>query len=179
MINFFKIKKEKKINKIFNEQIDILIKLSEKDKKEIEDLVYKYKFITDKDGNKILLYFEGDNDYFSIAAYNYRSFKYLMKLTGIVEKKENKVKIADILPPDYDKKERKNFNKGIGSEILKFMDELMPYYYKDIHIIYGDLSDVDLGHRDRQIHFYKKNGFEIDLFHNDWGKIEKSIYKKD
>lgn len=70
--------------------------------------------------------------------------------------------------------ENVDFNKGYGS---RMMEELL-YYARELHFdyIYGNLSKVDMEHKDRLHHFYKKFGFTIteylDSQDNLYGKIE-------
>ena len=53
----------------------------------------------------------------------------------------------------------KNYNKGYGSAM---MQKLVEYAKENSYsLLYGNLSDIDIGHRDRLYHFYKKFGFEI------------------
>lgn len=51
-------------------------------------------------------------------------------------------------------------NEGIGTELLKYIEEIARS--QEVKIIKGWLSDIDLqDHRDRLLHFYSKNGFDI------------------
>ena len=52
-----------------------------------------------------------------------------------------------------------DYNKGYGSLLM----ENLLAYAKEHHFtfIYGNLSEVDLGHKDRLHHFYQKFGFTI------------------
>lgn len=50
-------------------------------------------------------------------------------------------------------------NKGYGSLMMR---ELIAYAKeKGFARIYGNLADIDMGHRERLYHFYKKFGFSI------------------
>ena len=61
------------------------------------------------------------------------------------------------------------FNKEVG--ILKGLFESD----KKVH---GNLANVDLDHKDRLVHFYKKHGYSIveeNEEKNYWGKITKEL----
>ena len=68
-------------------------------------------------------------------------------------------------------------NIGIGSRLIKmFEDKCNQRGNKEIN---GDLSNVDLDHKDRLVHFYEKNGYQI-IYGNDenpnyWGEIFKKL----
>ncbi|OBZ10882.1 GNAT family N-acetyltransferase [Bacillus sp. FJAT-26390] len=53
----------------------------------------------------------------------------------------------------------KNQNNGYGSILINKLKEIA--LNKNISKITGNLSSVDSGHIDRQNHFYKKNGLEV------------------
>ena len=70
--------------------------------------------------------------------------------------------------------EKADYNKGYGSMM---MDKLLSYACENgFHYIWGNLSDVDLGHKDRLHHFYEKFGFAITEYAEPdgcyYGKIE-------
>lgn len=73
----------------------------------------------------------------------------------------NSIHINDIKPcPRADR--NKCINKGYGSQL---MTALLEYASKqNIIEIFGELSAVDLDHRDRLHHFYQKFGFEISIY---------------
>lgn len=67
---------------------------------------------------------------------------------------DSTILIGDII---HDK--QKNYNKGYGSAM---MQKLIEYAKENGYSrLYGNLSDVDIGHKDRLYHFYEKFGFEI------------------
>lgn len=66
---------------------------------------------------------------------------------------------STILIGDIIHNNKKNYNKGYGSAM---MQKLVEYAKENSYsLLYGNLSDVDIGHRDRLYHFYEKFGFEI------------------
>lgn len=76
------------------------------------------------------------------------------KLTYLFLRDENNnyIKIGDI--------EYKKINQGIGSEALFYLCEFAQQ--NNVKYIKGWLAPVDLSnHKERLIHFYKKNGFKI------------------
>jgi len=85
---------------------------------------------------------------------------------------DNSVLIGDILHTS-----KKDFHKGYGTlmmiELLKYVKQIECKY------IYGNLSDVDYGHKDKLRHFYEKFGFTVTEFEenikSNYGKIEKSL----
>lgn len=85
----------------------------------------------------------------------------------------NSLLIGDIAP--Y--KKRRDYNKGYGSIMINKLFE----YAINNHIttICGNLSTVDLDHKDRLHHFYKKHGFEIMLYEElhdmYYGRILKTL----
>lgn len=84
---------------------------------------------------------------------------------------------STILIGDIIHDNKRKYNKGYGSAM---MTKLIEYATEnDYSRIYGSLSVVDISHKDRLYHFYKKFGFEIteypekkDCF---FGMIEKII----
>ncbi len=64
------------------------------------------------------------------------------------------IELIDILNDDD------TINRGIGTEAIKLLCEIAKE--NGINKIKGFLSFVDQDHHDRQVHFYKKNGFFID-----------------
>ncbi len=90
-----------------------------------------------------------------------------------VSSEGNSLLIGDISP--Y--KKRKYYNKGYGSMMLNKLFE----YAKNngIATICGNLSIVDLDHKNRLHHFYEKHGFEI-ILHEEphdmyYGQIQKML----
>ena len=70
--------------------------------------------------------------------------------------------------------ENVDYNKGYGS---RMMEELLAYAREhNFHYIHGNLSVVDLGHKNRLHHFYQKFGFTIteyqEVKNNYYGIIE-------
>ena len=71
-------------------------------------------------------------------------------------------------------KEDTDYNKGYGT---RMMEGLLTYARENhFSYVYGNLSRVDLDHKDRLHHFYQKFGFTIteypELQGNYYGKIE-------
>ena len=84
---------------------------------------------------------------------------------------------STILIGDIIHDNKKKYNKGYGSAM---MQKLIEYAKENGYShLYGNLSDVDIGHKDRLYHFYDKFGFEIteyDEYQNNYfGMIEKII----
>ncbi|MBO5610532.1 MAG: GNAT family N-acetyltransferase [Eubacterium sp.] len=89
-------------------------------------------------------------------------------LRGLFES-DKKVLLADI-------SNEKCINHGVGSAlIMRFEDICRENGVKEIH---GNLANVDLDHKDRLIHFYKKHGYSIVEENEEgsfWGKITKEL----
>lgn len=89
---------------------------------------------------------------------------------------ENRIMIGDISPVNSQSIFRQE-NRGYGSLL---MEELL-FYAKENKIkeLYGNLATVDIDHKDRLIHYYKKYGFEVDLFKESkngyFGRISKIL----
>ena len=84
---------------------------------------------------------------------------------------------STILIGDIIHDNQKNYNKGYGSAM---MQKLIEYAKENGYShIYGNLSDVDIGHKDRLYHFYEKFGFEITEYTEKidcyFGMVEKII----
>ena len=99
------------------------------------------------------------------SEYGYLSFRFLLNKKSIIlmscEILDDKIHISDIKPYDGSKR-TKYFNKGYGS---KLMNALLDYCKENgVSEIYGELSIVDLDHKDRLHHFYQKFGFDIVVF---------------
>lgn len=82
--------------------------------------------------------------------------KKISSMKCVVEEKA--ILIGDIEPF----RNHKDFNKGYGTMM---MNELLSYAKQNnINEVYGYLSDVDIDHKERILHFYTKFGFEIKLY---------------
>lgn len=68
---------------------------------------------------------------------------------------------------------RGSLNKGIGTALLLFAEDIMRE--QGVGRLTGLLSAADSGHRDRQVHFYLKNGYEVLLKPDRSGEIAKSL----
>ena len=96
------------------------------------------------------------------------------KIQCVIES-EDTILIGDI----QHSKENTDYNKGYGSRMMKALLD----YAKEQHfsILCGNLSVVDLDHKERLHHFYKKFGFDIieypELRGNYYGKIELCLSK--
>lgn len=87
---------------------------------------------------------------------------------------ENRIMIGDIVPANPQSIFRQE-NRGYGSLL---MEELLLYAKENnIKELYGNLATVDIDHKDRLIHYYKKFGFEVNLFKESkngyFGRISK------
>lgn len=82
---------------------------------------------------------------------------------------KNRVLLADIDIP------RRYVNQGIGSKLIERFEDICKK--KGITEICGNLSDSDVDHKDRLLHFYKKHGYEIDYV-DDGKRFSGKIYKK-
>lgn len=89
-------------------------------------------------------------------------------LRGLFES-DKKVLLADI-------NNEKCINHGVGSALItRFEDICLEHGVKEIH---GNLANVDLDHKDRLVHFYKKHGYSIVEENEEkiyWGKITKEL----
>lgn len=85
-----------------------------------------------------------------------------------VEEPGTAILIGDILHSN----EGADYNKGYGSLM---MEQLLEYAGENgIAYIHGNLSEVDLEHKDRLHHFYEKFGFLI----TEYPELEGSYYGK-
>lgn len=94
--------------------------------------------------------------------------KLLGRLNALFES-DNKVLLADI-------DNRGCINHGIGSMLIERFEEIC--LENGVKKIYGNLANVDLDHKDRLIHFYKKHGYSIVEENEEksyWGKITKEL----
>lgn len=87
----------------------------------------------------------------------------------------NTILISDI----FHYKENIDYNKGYGSLM---MDKLISYSIEnDYTYIHGNLSNVDINHKEMLHHFYGKFGFTIIEYPETknyfYGKIQKTITK--
>lgn len=85
---------------------------------------------------------------------------------------DNSILIGDIIHDN-----EKTYNKGYGSAM---MEKLIEYANENGYSrLYGNLSDVDIGHKDRLYHFYYKFGFTITEYSEIkdcyFGMIEKCL----
>lgn len=113
-----------------------------------------------------------DNDYPLVYFNAFLKNNCVMRMQCVVS--EDSVLIGDILP--YPEKSKRYINKGYGS---KLMEELLRYSKnKGVKAITGNLSLVDLDHKDRLHHFYEKFGFAITEFDSFKGNYYGEIYKR-
>lgn len=112
--------------------------------------------------------------------YDYLSFRFVLNNKSIIlmscQIVNGNIHINDIKPYAGDKR-TKYLNKGYGS---KLMNALLEYAEKNnVREIYGELSIVDLDHKDRLHHFYQKFGFDIielpELNGCYYGRISKKL----
>ena len=71
----------------------------------------------------------------------------------------------------------RDINKGYGSQMMR---ELVSYAKQNgFKRIWGNLSSVDMDHKERLYHFYEKFGFDIEEYEEvrncDVGRIEKLL----
>jgi len=64
-------------------------------------------------------------------------------------------------------------NKGVGTALLTFAEEVFRRH--GVVRVTGALSAADADHRDRQVHFYLKNGYDVTLEPDRTGRITKSL----
>lgn len=80
--------------------------------------------------------------------------------------------ISDIDP--Y--KRKRDYGKGYGSMM---MDKLIKYSFQNgVHTIKGNLSNVDINHKERLHSFYRKHGFKIIPYSTPMGVMYGEILKK-
>ena len=100
-----------------------------------------------------------------------RAFKFgkeIGMLRGLFES-DKKVLLADIDNRNYE-------NHGVGSVLITRFEKIC--IDNGVKEIYGNLANVDLDHKDRLIHFYKKHGYSIVEENEEkcyWGKITKEL----
>lgn len=83
----------------------------------------------------------------------------------------NSALLSDIIIPNN------RINCGIGSKLIDEFEKKC--IDRRIFEISGNLSDADLDHKERLIHFYEKHGYTIDYQNeekNFWGRINKKLY---
>ena len=69
-----------------------------------------------------------------------------------------------------------DINRGFGTIFLKQVEKISRE--NKMTLITGTLEPVDFPHRDRQIRFYEKNGFQVELFNAiKRGRINKQLIK--
>ena len=94
---------------------------------------------------------EQEDYYLSVKAIN--KGKRLAFITCVIED-DNRIMIGDIQHVGSN-----NYNMGLGSAM---MEKLIEYANNNGYIeLYGNLSIVDLNHKNRLHHFYNKFDFEI------------------
>ncbi|WP_303836718.1 GNAT family N-acetyltransferase [Ruminococcus flavefaciens] len=94
---------------------------------------------------------EQEDYYLSVKAIN--NGKRLAFITCVIED-DNRIMIGDIQHDGSN-----NYNMGLGSVM---MEKLIEYANNNSYIeLYGNLSIVDLNHKNRLHHFYNKFDFEI------------------
>ncbi len=64
-------------------------------------------------------------------------------------------------------------SQGIGTALLRFAEDILRD--KGVTGMVGFLSRADAGHRERQVGFYLKNGYTVDLRPDGTGRIDKSL----
>lgn len=69
--------------------------------------------------------------------------------------------------------ETPQINKGYGSVAWFLTEEVLRQF--TYHKVSGWLSPVDIEHRDRQVHFYKKLGFTVHFAENNSAVIRKRL----
>lgn len=101
----------------------------------------------------------------------YKNYTREARIQCVIES-DRTILIGDII---HDSKRK--YNKGYGSAM---MTKLIEYVTEnDYSRIYGNLSDVDIDHKDRLYHFYKKFGFAITEYPEKkdcyFGMVEKTL----
>jgi GNAT superfamily N-acetyltransferase len=61
---------------------------------------------------------------------------------------------------------------GVGTALLQFAEEVLAG--QGVRVVTGRLAEGDLGHRDRQIRFCVKNGYQVRLT-GQTGRVSKSL----
>jgi GNAT superfamily N-acetyltransferase len=126
----------------------------------------RWTFSSDRHGNPLLLFAhwpaQGDVWLFVTAALrNARSMLVIVHVQG------DDAELVDMQGSEH-------VSRGIGTAALAFVEELL--CERGVRKIHGWLSPEDIDHRTRQIHFYTKNGFKVNIEpgHVD-GTIEKEL----
>lgn len=112
------------------------------------------------------------NEYdYSLTIMTVVNNKWIAKMICVLES-DDTIMIGDILHNSSN-----NYNNGHGTMLL---NKLISYAKENNYsFIYGNLSDVDLNHKSRLHHFYKKCGFTITEYPEKqdcyYGKIELNL----
>lgn len=138
-------------NKIFNRvSKKNIIKVIENFKeKHIEDFLLEEVMI-DKKGKEIHLVVTYDEEIKLGIMYIFSNINEVEKVNFIIN--DETILIADI-------KIFKNKNRGIGTKVISILEQIA--IDNNIFKIEGQLFSTDEENRERQLHFYKKNGFII------------------
>ena len=131
--------------------------------------MFKKIFNRKKEQNNLNIITQEIENLFLIKAFVNQEMAAMIKC---VIKEDRTIYIGDI---DY--QSSKYYNKGYGSAMMK---KLIEYAEENKYVeLYGDLSVVDLDHKDRLHHFYNKFDFVIteyperkDMF---YGEIRRKI----
>ena len=121
-----------------------------------------HKFVTDKQGSPALLFGILMEELLLLRVHQASPCRFALK--GIIDGETGE--IADI------ENDPRAANRGLGTELLLFAEEI----FRQLGVIEvtGWLSPVDEGHRDRQVHFYGKNGYTVNL-QGEEGQIHKRL----
>jgi hypothetical protein len=126
----------------------------------------RWAFSSDKYGKPLLLFaqWRPGSDFLMLVTAALRNVR---SMTVIVRLKGDDAELVDM-------KGFEDLNRGIGTAALAFVEELLCDL--GARTMHGWLSPEDLDHRARQIHFYTKNGYKVNIEpgHVD-GTIEKEL----
>ena len=76
--------------------------------------------------------------------------------------------ISDI----WHRNKKKDYNKGYGTLMMEFLIQYANN--NNYECVYGNLSDIDLDHKERLHHFYRKFGFSV----IEYSETQKTFYGK-
>ncbi len=108
----------------------------------------------DKDGRPVLLDYDLRGETLLVRAFrSYRAGPAAVLLASLDGERATLRSIGCFGPG--------SLNRGLGTALLRLAEDVMARH--GVTRVTGSLAPADLDHRDRQVHFYLKNGYEVRL----------------